>query len=46
MQPVKIQLPQGTDPSLLQVEFVIATTDTQNKPTLAGVNVNYACPAR
>jgi streptogramin lyase len=43
-QPVTIALPQGTDPSVLQVEFVIATSDTANKPTLGSVTVSYACP--
>jgi hypothetical protein len=43
-QPVAISLPPGTDPSVLQVEFVIATSDTQNKPTLGSVSVSYTCP--
>ena len=43
-KPVAIALPPGTDPSTLQVEFVIATSDTQNKPTLGSVSVAYSCP--
>ena len=43
-QPVKIALPMGADPTLFQVEFVISTSDTQNKPTLSAVSVGYSCP--
>jgi hypothetical protein len=43
-QPVTISLPQGTDPTTLQVEFVIATSDTQNKPSVSSVAVTYSCP--
>ena len=43
-QPVTISLPQGTNPAYFQVQFTISTSDTQNKPTLGSVTVNYTCP--
>jgi hypothetical protein len=46
LQPIKIQLPPGSDPSIFQVEFVIVTADTANKPTLGAVTVGYRCPVK
>ncbi len=43
-QPAAIALPNGTNTSYFQVSFGIATSDTQNKPTLGSVTVNYTCP--
>lgn len=45
-QPIDIALPQGTDTSIFQVEFVIATSDTANKPALTSVSVDYSCPSQ
>jgi len=45
-QPVAIALPNGTDTSRFQVEFVISTSDTNNKPTLNDVSVSYTCPVQ
>jgi streptogramin lyase len=43
-QPVTINLPAGTNPGVLQVEFVISTSNTASKPTVNGLSVGYTCP--
>jgi streptogramin lyase len=43
-QPLAIKLPQGTDPSILEVQFILTTASVTQAPTLSNVSVTYSCP--